>query len=63
MYGSPIAMTHHGPHLWADDLDGDGLPDLVVRVEWSVYPFYGHNAIEKTRRPSFTAGSWTTRDP
>ena len=55
-------MTHHGPHLWADDLDGDGLPDLVVRVEWSVYPFYGHNAIEMTRRPSFTAGSWPTRD-
>ena len=56
-------MTHHGPHLWAGDLDGDGLPDLVACVEWSVYPFYGHNAIEMARRPSFTARSWTTCDP
>ena len=63
MYGSPIAMTHHGPHPWAGDLDGDGLPDLVACVAWSVYPFYSHNAIEMPQRPSFATRSWTTRAP
>ena len=62
MYGSPIAMTHHGPHPWAGDLDGDGLPDLVACVEWSVYPFYSHNAIDMPQRPSFTTQTWMTRD-
>ena len=52
VYGEPIAMTHHGPHPWAGDLDGDGLPDLVTCVEWSVYPFYSHNAIELAARPT-----------
>lgn len=52
MYGEPIAMTHHGPHPWAGDLDGDGLPDLVACVEWAVYPFYAHNAIEMPARPT-----------
>ena len=60
MYGAPIAMTHHGPHPWAGDLDGDGLPDLVACVEWSVYPFYSHNAIEISKRPGFATRTWTT---
>ena len=63
MYGSPIAMAPHGPHPWAGDLDVDGLPDLVAGVESSVYPFYGHNAIEMARRPSFATHNWMTRDP
>ena len=50
-YGEPIAMTHHGPHAWAGDLDGDGQPDLVTCVEWSVYPFYSHHALEMPQRP------------
>ena len=45
------------------DLTGGGKPDLVGCVEWSVYPFYSHNAIEMPRRPSFATRSWTTRAP
>lgn len=61
-YGEPIAMTHHGPHPWAGDLDGDGKPDLVTCVEWSVYPFYSHHALEMPQRPSFTVKTWVARD-
>ncbi len=53
-YGSLINITAHGPHPWVGDLDGDGLPDLVACVEWSVYPFYSHNALELPEPPSFT---------
>ncbi|MFO0945557.1 MAG: VCBS repeat-containing protein [Planctomycetota bacterium] len=52
-FGEPINITAHGPHPWVGDLDGDGLPDLVACVEWSVYPFYAHNAIEMTERPKW----------
>jgi len=51
-FGEPIRITSHGPHPWAGDLDGDGLPDLVTCVEWSVYPFYSHNALEMPQRPT-----------
>jgi hypothetical protein len=61
-YGEPIAMTHHGPHPWAGDLDGDGLPDLVTCVEWSVYPFYSHHALQMRQRPGLTTKTWVTRD-
>jgi hypothetical protein len=53
-YGDPIYVTAHGPHPWVGDFDGDGTPDLVACVEWSVYPFYRHAAIEMSRRPDFT---------
>jgi FG-GAP-like repeat len=52
-YGEPIKITNHGPHPWVGDLDGDGKPDLLTCVEWSVYPFYGHNAIEMNGRPEY----------
>ena len=51
---SRSTLPLHGPHPWAGDLDGDGLPDLVACVEWSVYPFFSHNALELPERPSVT---------
>ncbi len=56
-YGEPIKVTSHGPHPWAGDLDGDGLPDILTCVEWSVYPFFSHAALEMDRRPEFKIGS------
>jgi hypothetical protein len=53
-FGEPIYVTAHGPHPWVGDFDGDGAPDLVTGVEWSVYPFYRHAAIELTDRPGYT---------
>ncbi len=53
-YGKPIRITNHGPHPWAGDLDGDGKPDLLACVEWSVYPFYNHNALTMPKQPTFT---------
>lgn len=61
-FGEPIFVSAHGPHPWAGDLDGDGKPDLVTCVEWSVYPFYSHNALEMPQRPSFTVKTWVTRE-
>jgi hypothetical protein len=53
-FGEPIRITSHGPHPWVGDLDGDGRPDLLACVEWSVYPFYRHAALAMPQRPSFT---------
>jgi len=55
-FGEPIYITRHGPHPWAGDFDGDGLPDLLCYTEWSVYPFYAHAAIEMAERPRFALG-------
>ncbi len=55
-YGEPIAFTIHGPNAWPADLDGDGKPDLLGCVEWSVYPFYAHAALEMDRHPDWTLG-------
>ena len=52
-YGEPIQLTAHGPHPWVGDFDGDGLPDLVACVEWSVYPVYRHAALEMAQQPMF----------
>ena len=62
-FNTPIYVSSHGPHPWAGDLDGDGLPDLLTCVEWSVYPFFSHNAIEMTSRPSYvTSELWLAGD-
>jgi len=55
-FGEPINITIHGPHPWVGDLTGDGRPDIVACVEWSVYPFYSHAAIAMARRPAFSLG-------
>ena len=36
------------------DLDGDGKPDLIACVEWSVYPYYCHAALMMRARPACT---------
>ncbi|MFT5028815.1 MAG: hypothetical protein ACI9VS_001246 [Candidatus Binatia bacterium] len=52
-FGEPIRITNHGPHPWPGDFDGDGKPDLLACVEWSVYPFYSHAALVMDERPTF----------
>ena len=53
-FGEPIRITNHGPHPWPGDFDGDGKPDLVTCVEWSVYPYYSHAALAMRERPGYT---------
>jgi len=50
-YGRSIRITNHGPHPWIGDYNGDGLPDVIACVEWSVYPFYSHAALMMDRPP------------
>ena len=52
-FGEPIRITNHGPHAWPGDFDGDGKPDLIACVEWSVYPFYRHAALMMKQRPKY----------
>ncbi|MCA9013525.1 MAG: VCBS repeat-containing protein, partial [Planctomycetaceae bacterium] len=52
-FGEAISITSHGPHPWPGDFDGDGKPDLITCVEWSVYPFYSHAALMMKERPSY----------
>ncbi|HPO11862.1 MAG TPA: VCBS repeat-containing protein [Candidatus Hydrogenedentes bacterium] len=60
-FGQPIKITDHGPSAWAGDMDGDGKPDLLTCVEWSVYPFYAHAALEMTERPTCELGTLQKR--
>ena len=53
-FGEPIRITNHGPHPCPADFDGDGKPDLITCVEWSVYPFYRHAALMMNERPQYT---------
>ena len=55
--GEPIKITNHGPHPWVGDLTGDGRPDILACVEWSVYPFFSHAAIVMPRRTEFVLGT------
>ncbi|MFH1924387.1 MAG: VCBS repeat-containing protein, partial [Planctomycetota bacterium] len=52
-FGQPIKVTNHGPNAWVGDMDGDGKADMLTCVEWSVYPFYRHAAIEMPQRPEY----------
>lgn len=51
-FGTPIKVTAHGPQAWVGDIDGDALPDVLACVEWSVYPFFSHNACTMSARPT-----------
>lgn len=55
-YGEPIGFTIHGPNAWAADLNDDGKPDLLGCVEWSVYPFFSHAALEMPAHPAYRIG-------
>ena len=59
-YGEEIAFTIHGPNAWPGDLNGDGKPDLLGCVEWSVYPFYAHAALEMDTHPDYEIGDVRT---
>ena len=61
-YGEPIAFTLHGPNAWPGDYNGDGKPDLLGCVEWSVYPFYAHAALEMAEHPRYEIGDVRTLD-
>jgi hypothetical protein len=52
-FGQPIRITNHGPHPWPGDFDGDGKPDLITCVEWSVYPYYSYAALMMAKRPEY----------
>lgn len=57
LYGEPFTpFTIHGPNVWPADLNGDGKPDLLGCVEWSVYPFFAHAALEMDRHPAWSLG-------
>jgi hypothetical protein len=55
-YGNEMGFTIHGPNAWAGDFNGDGKPDLLGCVEWSVYPFFSHAALEMDRHPEYVIG-------
>ena len=52
-FGEPIHVSNHGPHPWLGDFDGDGHPDLITCVEWSVYPYFSHAALMMKQRPEY----------
>lgn len=56
-FGKPIKVTSHGPQPAVGDMDNDGKPDILTCVEWSVYPFYSHAAIQMKARPTYTVGA------
>ena len=43
----------------AVDWNGDGKPDLVGAMEWGLYPFICHAALEMERHPDYSLGSVT----
>ena len=53
-FGVPSKVTAHGPHPAVAVVDGDGKPDRLACVDWSVYPYYSHAAIELAERPAYT---------
>ena len=62
-FGEAIRVTNHGPHPWVGDFNGDGTPDLLCCVEWSVYPFYTHAALMMKQRPKYELGQVWKHEP
>ncbi len=62
-YGEPMGFTIHGPNAWTADMNGDGMPDLIGCVEWSVYPFFSHAALEMESHPSWALGAPAASGP
>lgn len=62
-FGRSIKVTQHGPHPWIGDIDGDGRPDVLTCVEWSVYPFFSHNALEMSQRPTYELSAFRVVSP
>ena len=60
-FGESISFTTHGPNPWACDMNGDGKPDLLGCVEWSVYPFFSHAALEMNEQPKYRISAITKR--
>lgn len=52
-FGETISFTSHGPHPYICDMNGDGKPDLLGCVEWSVYPFFCYAALEMDKHPEY----------
>lgn len=55
-FGKPIYVTEHGPNPWFGDYDGDGNPDIVTCVEFSVYPYFSHAALMMKQAPQYRFG-------
>ncbi len=54
----PYPTDPRSPFFWRTgaafaDWNGDGKPDLLACVEWSVYPFFAHAALEMDRHPQY----------
>ena len=59
-FGEKEYITRHGPKVAVADMDGDGLPDALASVEWSVYLLYSHAALMMKERPAFVLGKVRT---
>lgn len=59
-YGTSMEFTIHGPNVWPADWNDDGKPDILGCVEWSVYPFFAHAALQMEEHPAYSVGALET---
>ena len=60
----PYPSDPRSPFFWRTgaafaDWNGDGKPDLAGAMEWGLYPFICHAALEMERHPEYALGSVT----